>query len=149
MLSKAPPVPLLPPTSSSEEPTTHTAGGESQANPDSNAAAAPVDLPNPEVEQGPAENVHEVRVDAAAGPLRVSFSAGVRVSRREAGEQPQIVAGRARQPKSDLLFSVAAIGLTLAIAVLLVKKFFSLMVFRHSWRVCKEVQAQGIHVVLY
>ena len=125
MLSKAPPVPLPRPTLSSDEPT--TAGGESQANPDSNAAAPLEDLLNPEMEQRPAENVHEVRVDAAAGPLRVSFSAGVRVSRREAaqvGEQSQLIAGRAQQPKNDHLFSVAALGLTLAIAVLLVKKFF-------------------------
>ena len=124
MLSKAPPVPLLPPTSSSEESTTNTTGGESQPNPDTNAAAAPEELPNPELEHRPAENVQEVRVDAAAGPLRVRFSAGVRVSRREAGEQPQIVAGRAQKPMSDRLFSVAAIGLTLAIAFLLAKKFF-------------------------
>lgn len=129
MLSKAPPVPQLPPASSSvsEDPTANAASEDSQANSDSNAAPVPEDVPHPEVEQGPGENVHEVRVDAAAGPLRVTFSAEVRVSRRDAaqtGEQRQMVAGRAQQPKGDRLFSVAAIGLAIAIAVLLAKKFF-------------------------
>lgn len=128
MLSKTPPVPQLPPASSSggEESTANTPGEDSLANPGSSVVAPSENIPNPEVEQEPAENVHEVRVAAAAGPLRVSFSAGVRVSRRDtgqAGEHPQTVAGRTQQPKSDRLFSIAAVGLAVAIAVLLVKKF--------------------------
>ncbi|ONK67593.1 uncharacterized protein A4U43_C05F1700 [Asparagus officinalis] len=123
MLSKAPPVPQL---TSASEPSTNPTGEESQNNPDPNEAESPENNPNRELERRPEENVHELRVDAAAGPLRVSFSAGVRVSREggEAGEQRQVVAGRAQQqPKSDRLFSVAAFGLAVAIVILLVKKY--------------------------
>lgn len=132
MLSKAPPVPQLPPTSSNV-PTTNAAAGEAlQANPDPNAISPRVNPPNPELEQGPEENVHEVRVDAEAGPVRVSFTAGLRVSGRQAaqavqgGEQPHVVTGRAQQqkpPRSDHLLSIAALGLAIAIAFLLVKKY--------------------------
>lgn len=136
MLSKAPPVPQLPPPSNNV-PTTDAAGevpqaipaGEvPQANPEPNAVAPRENPPNPEIEQGPEEDVHEVRVNAAAGPLVVSITAAVRVLRRQAaqaGEQPQAVAGRGQQqkPKSDRLLSAAAVGLAVAIAFLLVKKY--------------------------
>lgn len=124
MLSKAPPVPQLPPPTSKE--VTPSSSGDSQSNAYSTAEPAPDNFPNPELEEVPAEVVHGIRVDAAVGPLEVSLSAGVVVSRREAGqaaEQPQIVANRNQQPMSDRLFSIAAIGLTLAIVALLVKKF--------------------------
>lgn len=125
MLSKAPPVPQLPPPSPTEEATTtDVAVQESQTLSDTNVTPAAEEPQNLELQQV-AEDVHEVRVDAAAGRLRVSFRAGVSVSRstEEAGSQTQAVAATVQKPASDRLFTWAAVGLTVAIVVLLMKKF--------------------------
>ncbi|KAJ0960774.1 hypothetical protein J5N97_001333 [Dioscorea zingiberensis] len=133
MLSKAPPVPEILPTTATDEQTndaiteanTTTDSVTENASPD--AAAASIQEPlNPETEQRMVEDVHEVRVNAAAGPLRVSFTAGVSLSRRasapQSAQQPQRPVARA-QPMDDRLFTLAAIGLTIAISILILKKF--------------------------
>ncbi|KAJ6795563.1 ubiquitin-conjugating enzyme E2 32 [Iris pallida] len=124
MLSKAPPVPQLPPTSPAEEVTTDSARQELPTLSDDNVAPVAEEPQNLELEQL-AEDVHEVRVDAAAGRLRVSFRAGVSVSRstEETASQSPAIDARVQKPASDWLFTWAAVGLTVAIVVLLVKKF--------------------------
>ncbi|KAJ6847282.1 ubiquitin-conjugating enzyme E2 32 [Iris pallida] len=124
MLTKAPPVPQLPPSSPTEEATTDPLPLEPQTLSDTNVVPAAEEAQNLELPQV-AEDVHEVRVDAAAGRLRVSFRAGVSVSRstEEAVSQAQAVAAAVQKPASDRLFTWAAVGLTVAIVVLLVKKF--------------------------
>ncbi|KAI3987508.1 hypothetical protein MKX01_003194 [Papaver californicum] len=75
------------------------------------------------------EDVHEVRVDVILEyPLSVTFTAGLSVSQRVAsGETSHHQAHRSEGtvPKAagDRLFTWAAFGLTIAIAVLLLKKF--------------------------
>jgi ubiquitin-conjugating enzyme E2 J1 len=67
----------------------------------------------PEPDREVVENVHEVGVDAAAGRLRVGFHAEVTVTRG----RPVV-----QKPRDDRVYTWAAIGLTVAIVVLLVKK---------------------------
>ncbi|XP_042510198.1 ubiquitin-conjugating enzyme E2 32-like [Macadamia integrifolia] len=131
MLSKAPPVPQLSPQQISVEPTT-IEEGEAESSPQ-NAGVDAVDEvhPNPEGDDNRmVEDVREVHVNANAGPLRVSFSAGLRVSRQvpvvdpNGNEQPEQRAEiRVQKPSDDRLFTWAAVGLTVAIVVLLLKKF--------------------------
>lgn len=94
------------------------------------------------------ENVHEVNVNANAGPLSVSFSAGYRLATRApagdaADTQPQqeLQADHAhpvqgvtgpgstaqvrpvvQQPPSDSTLTILAIALTIAILALIIKK---------------------------
>lgn len=125
MLGRAPPVPQLAPVQTTDE-RTKNESNEQQINPNANTVAATEDHPNPEMELRVVEDMHGVRVDAAAGRLRVSFSAGVSLSRTpemEASQQPQNPAARAQKPMDDRLLTWAALGLTVAIVALLVKKF--------------------------
>ncbi|KAK6937284.1 Ubiquitin-conjugating enzyme E2 [Dillenia turbinata] len=71
------------------------------------------------------EDRHEVQWNANAGPLRVSLSAGLRVSRRiTVDPNEQVQQQEARSARSNnRLFTLAAIGLSIAIVVLLIKKF--------------------------
>ncbi|KAK8934088.1 Ubiquitin-conjugating enzyme E2 32 [Platanthera zijinensis] len=128
MISKVPPVPELPPPPTTNE---HTGGSsapsEAREADTSNNEAQPhleAAVPNQQVEGAPAENMHELHVDAAAGRLRVRFRAEVAVSRDAAMEANGSTA-RARKPTmmTDRFFNWAAIGLAVAIAALLVKKF--------------------------
>ncbi|OVA02527.1 Ubiquitin-conjugating enzyme [Macleaya cordata] len=129
MLSKAPPVPQPSSQQTSEENSNNIEGEEAQTSQSGDAIAAVAEvLPNPEAEDMILEDVHEVRVNADAGPLSVRFSAGLRVSRRvpaaEAAEQQlQRSEGTVPKPADDRLFTWAAIGLTIAIVFLLLKKF--------------------------
>ncbi|KAF6143334.1 hypothetical protein GIB67_001278 [Kingdonia uniflora] len=129
MLSKAPPVPQ-PSTDQPFEESSTTLDSEAQVGGTENAApAAPGgENPNPEADRIFAD-VREVRVNANAGPLRVSFSAGLRVTRRvpteDANEQQQLQRPAIQVPKpaDDRLFTWAAVGLAVAIVLLLLKKF--------------------------
>ncbi|KAJ4955328.1 hypothetical protein NE237_012111 [Protea cynaroides] len=137
MLSKAPPVPQLSPPQIANESSTSVEGegeGEAEAEAEGspqNAGVAALDEghQNPEGDGNRiVEDVHEVRVNANAGPLRVSFSAGLRMSRQvpavDPNEQPQLRPEvRVQKPSDDRLFTWAAVGLTIAIGVLLLKKF--------------------------
>nr|XP_010938255.1 ubiquitin-conjugating enzyme E2 32 [Elaeis guineensis] len=119
MLSRAPPVPQLAPVQTTDE-QKKNASNEQQINPHSNTVGVTEDHPNPEMERRVVE-------DAAAGRLRVSFSAEVSLSRTpeevEIGEQPQNPVARAQKPMDDRLLTWVAVGLTVAIIALLVKKF--------------------------
>lgn len=128
MLAKAPPVPPLTAMTSSEgttpqqnaPPATDQNQNEAAVNGNANAnndfeldpGHAQQNL-IPEPDREVVENVHEVRVDAAAGRLRVGFRAEVTVTRG----QPVV-----QKARDDRLYTWAAIGLTIAIVVLLVKK---------------------------
>ncbi|XP_058082065.1 ubiquitin-conjugating enzyme E2 32 [Magnolia sinica] len=128
MLSKAPPIPQLPPPQPSDE-NSSDREAEAQTSPENaDGVVAPIEEhPNPQPEPRIMEDVHEVHVNANAGPLQVSFSAGFRLSREvpEAGpsEQLQRADARVQVSADDRLFTWAAVGLTVAIVVLLVKKF--------------------------
>ncbi|KAG9457869.1 hypothetical protein H6P81_002377 [Aristolochia fimbriata] len=127
MLSKAPPV--CQPTSASlaEEISSHEEGEETEVNSENiEATAAATEHPNqPDEEPVTVENVREVRVNADAGPLRVSFTAGFQLTRRMTAEPSQQTPNPATQVQKpdDRLFTWAAVGLTIAIVVLLIKKF--------------------------
>ncbi|RWV99367.1 hypothetical protein GW17_00037727 [Ensete ventricosum] len=124
MLSKAPPVPQLPPTPTTEP--TDIVVNEEQVNAGSDAITATEDLPTQEVEQGAMEDGHEVRGNAVTGPPRVGLSAGVSLSMTpaaEVGEQPQRPAARAQNSLDDRVLTWAAIWLVVAILLLLAKKF--------------------------
>nr|XP_010914567.1 ubiquitin-conjugating enzyme E2 32 [Elaeis guineensis] len=129
MLSKAPPVPQIPSTATTGEAPNDAASEEGQMEAsDSNTLVPAEQHPHPELEQRIVEDVREVRVNAAAGGIRLSFSAGVRLSRRVPAaaidEQAQGNEARVQKPPmDDRLFTWAAIGLTVAIVILLVKKF--------------------------
>lgn len=129
MLSKAPAVPQIPSTATTgNEPSNAASEEERMEIPDSNALVPPEQHPHPELEQRIVEDVREVHVNAAAGGIRLSFSAGVRLSRRvpAAATDEQVQGNEARvqkPPMDDRLFTWAAIGLTVAIVLLLVKKF--------------------------
>lgn len=119
ILSKAPSVPQLPPTPTTEP--TEIVVNEEQVNADSDAIAAAEDLPNQEVEQGAMEDGHVDRGNATTGPP----SAGVSLSRTPAAEvveQPQRRTARAPNSLDDRVLTWAAIWLVIAILLLLAKK---------------------------
>lgn len=127
MLSKAPPVPQL--TSASPITREELALGDRG----NEAFPANESLPGGGIEEDTSEiepveeNVHEVQVNANAGPLHVSISAKIsRTAVSETSRQTQRPQSLAPKPADDRLFSWAAIGLTVAIVVLLLKKFMKL-----------------------
>ncbi|XP_072975041.1 ubiquitin-conjugating enzyme E2 32-like [Typha angustifolia] len=132
MLAKVPPVPPLSPTTTTDE-QPNNADRQMQTNPNSDVVTPSGALPDPDAEQRVVEDVREVRLNAAAGHLRLSFTAGVRLSRRvpaaeaadEQSPRPEArLVTRVRKPSSDGRFLTwAAVGLTLAIVILLVKKY--------------------------
>lgn len=119
MLSKSPIIPQLVPEDHSNE--------APEANHDQNVGVIADGEQNaPDAHDMIIENLREVHWNANAGPLRVSLSAGLRVTRRvtvDPNEQLQMPEARTRTRNDDRLFTWAAIGLTIAIAVLLLKKF--------------------------
>lgn len=129
MLTKAPPVPEPPPPANANELASSSIPEESQKTNCSNneAPSAEIAVPNPQVEGMVAEDMHELHVDAAAGRLRLSIRAEVAVSRETVPEvnlQPERNSVlRAQKPATDRVFNWAAIGLAVAILVLIVKKF--------------------------
>lgn len=127
MLSKAPPVPVPQPGSSDvseDKPANKEAGVLATSESAELAAAAGEELQNP-----PASN----RIVEEAVPEEISMNANVRPEAgRAAREVPSSRATaqvqrrpetRVSKPTDDRLFTWAAIGLTLAIVVLLLKKF--------------------------
>lgn len=128
MLSKAPPVPqlasnLLP----AAVPQTDNLQNAEQQGESSNTNVSTVERQNPPVERE-RNVVHEVRLDAEAGPYRVRISAGVVVRRNPAEQRPlqqlQLAANTSTQrPSDDRLYTWAAVGLAVAIMILLVKKY--------------------------
>ncbi|PKA54667.1 Ubiquitin-conjugating enzyme E2 32 [Apostasia shenzhenica] len=124
MLSKVPPVPQLPSSTITVGQTNSNASEDpQQINTTNNESPSTGDLaPNPEAEERAADDAHEVRVDAAAGRLHVSFRAEAAVS-RDARPEANSTTVRAQKPTDDRFLTLAAIGLTVAIAILLVKKF--------------------------
>ncbi|OVA16777.1 Ubiquitin-conjugating enzyme [Macleaya cordata] len=122
MLSKVLPAPQLSPQQTPDDNSTNEAG-EAQVRPQ-NGDGIDEGHPNPEADGRIVEDAREVHVNAGAGPLRVSFSAGLTVSRQAPATDPSAVtAVRVPTPANDRLFTWAAIGLAIAIAFLLLKKF--------------------------
>ena len=80
--------------------------------------------------------INEVHWNANAGPLRVSFSAGLIISRRvntnhiEQLQRPEARAGRV---VGDRFFTWTAIGLAISIVVLVLKKFIKASGSEASW----------------
>ncbi|GAV70865.1 UQ_con domain-containing protein, partial [Cephalotus follicularis] len=115
MLSKAPPVPQLDPTQGSEE---HHPNNEIEAQAGSQDAEPPMaageQLPNPAVGDRIVVEVHE-------GPVNVNPSPAVVRSPRDVPTRGSEM--RVQKPADDRLFTLAAVGLTIAIMVLLLKKF--------------------------
>lgn len=120
VLSKAPPVPQLSPSQGSDE---HTTSGEGEAratSQDVGAVATAEELQNPAVVE--IEEVHEAPVNVNPTPtgVRVSTDSPARGLSDQLLQKPE---PRVQKPADDRLFTLAAIGLTIAIVVLLLKKF--------------------------
>lgn len=119
MLSKAPPVPQLTPLHQSDDNSTSRDGG-AQASPQNAVAVAAIEEhPNLVPEPRIVENVGEVHMNANTGPLGVTGQ----VTDVGPSEQQRRVQVRDSKTIEDRLFTLAAIGLTLAIVFLLVKKY--------------------------
>ncbi|MED6175330.1 Ubiquitin-conjugating enzyme E2 32 [Stylosanthes scabra] len=132
MLSKAPPVPELSPSQTSEE----------QEQPRIEEAKAEVDLQNPEDSPAGEENAdqaadeiveeQELPINANPDPNPAGIEASTEIPSAVSGTQSpqksntmiQNLKPETRvQKPDDRMFTVAAIGLTIAIVVLLLKKF--------------------------
>ncbi|XP_057956871.1 ubiquitin-conjugating enzyme E2 32 [Malania oleifera] len=119
MLSKVPQVPQVSPSESSDEHSPKIEG-EAPASPqNADPASAGEGHQNPGPDDRIAEDPHEAPGNANARPvLSRQVSAG------DSGEQllqtPEL---RVQRPADDRLFTWAAVGLTIAIVVLLLKKF--------------------------
>ncbi|KAF5941535.1 hypothetical protein HYC85_019177 [Camellia sinensis] len=123
MLSKAPPVPQPNPTQASEE---HPANEEDESNQsplEAGAVAAGEELTNPVVGDRIIEEQHGAPLNANPGSAELGvprqFPAGP--SREQLLQRS--VPRRVQKPADDRLFTWAAVGLTIAIVVLLLKKF--------------------------
>ena len=123
MLSKPPIVPQLSlPLTINEQPIAPLSE-DPQTNPTSSEAVAPVERPPVPEPDRPVEDVRELRLNATAGHIRISFR--VRISRRVpatvTNERPQRREARVQMPLLDeCLFTLAAIGLATGIMVVLV-----------------------------
>ena len=122
MLSKAPLVPQTNPTQVSEENSAHE---QNEANPipqNAGVVAYGDELTNPDVGDRLVEEPHEAPVNVNPRPEGLSVSRMVRAgpSTEQLLQNP---APRVQKPSDDRLFTLAAIGLTIAIVVLLLKKF--------------------------
>ena len=122
MLSKAPPVPQLSPSQASEEHPTDR-DGEAQANQqDSATMVAGNGLPNQAVVDRVVEE--EPVAPANANPLPDDIRFMREIPARGPSIQPlQRPEMRVQRSADDRLFTWAAVGLTIAILVLLFKKF--------------------------
>lgn len=123
MLSKAPPVPQVNSSQAPEEQSTNI-DGEAQVNLQ-NAGAIPTgEVQNPPVAVGDriVEEMHEVPVNTDTSPANVRASREV-PSSGLADQLLQKPENRAHKAADDRLFTLAAVGLTIAIVVLLLKKF--------------------------
>lgn len=122
MLSKAPPVPQLSPSESSEESPANKEIEVPASSQDVEGVATREALPNPEVGDRIIEEVQEV--PATVNPNTTGVRASREVLARAPSEQPlPRPETRVQKPADDRLFTWAAVGLTIAILVLLLKKF--------------------------
>ncbi|GFZ09075.1 ubiquitin-conjugating enzyme 32 [Actinidia rufa] len=122
MLSKAPPVAQTNPAQVSEENSAHE---QNEVNPipqDAGVVAAGEGLTNPDVGDRIVEEPNEDPVNVNPRPEGLGVSRLVR-ARPSTGQLLQNPAPRVQKPSDDRLFTLAAIGLTIAIVVLLLKKF--------------------------
>lgn len=126
MLSKAPPVPQLSPTQDSEEHLTNKEGEAQGSLQEEAAVAAPPSNPaageNPAVGDRIIEEVVEAPVNVNPGSTGVTASTETPAgdSSNRLLHRPET---RVQKPADDRLFTWAAVGLTIAIMVLLLKKF--------------------------
>lgn len=121
MLSKAPPVPQINPSPASED---HPSSREGEVNGGSQNAGATLTgegLPNPAADNRIVEEVQEAPLNANPTPElpRVLNEAPSGGSSRLV-QKPEM---KVQKPTEDRLFTLAAVGLTIAILVLLLKKF--------------------------
>lgn len=120
MLSKAPPVPQLSPSDTPEEQPTKSEEDTAQASAQNgDVSPASEGLPNPLVGERVVEEHQEVPANASPPPARARAATEIHSSnqvlqRREA---------RVQRTADDRLFTWAAVGLTIAIVILLLKKF--------------------------
>uniref|UniRef100_A0A2P2LU66 Uncharacterized protein MANES_03G203400 n=1 Tax=Rhizophora mucronata TaxID=61149 RepID=A0A2P2LU66_RHIMU len=127
MLSKTPPVAQLSPTQGSEQNDTNREGEGQAFIQDAGSVATSEDVPNPTVGENLAEGgrfveVQEASANANHSPSEVGASAVIPA--RGPNEQlAQNAQTRAPKQADDRLFTWAAVGLTIAIMVLLLKKF--------------------------
>lgn len=122
MLSKAPPVPQLCPSETPEEQPTKIEEGDAQAgSQNSDVAQAAEGLPNPSVGERVVEEHQESPANANPGLARERVPSEVHSSNQVLQRQEV----RAQRPADDRLFTWAAVGLTIAIVVLLLKKFMN------------------------
>lgn len=126
MLSKAPPVPQLSsPQGSDENPTNAEVLLQADMQ---NVGAADVQAPSdPTVGDRIAEEVHEAPANAEApvnaDPNHMGARVASEVARNPSNQPLQKPLTRVQKPGDDRLLTWAAIGLTIAILVLLLKKF--------------------------
>eukprot|EP01018_Ginkgo_biloba_P013877 Gb_31982 [translate_table: standard] len=132
MLKKGPPVPQL--CTVTDNAAAHEQSEPSEDVVEANAVTAATAEQQEVEEPDIPGNVHELRVDANAGPLRVRISAGLRLSTRpldadtEMGQREQEVRNnpatlRQQTLHDDRGLTLLAVGLSMAIIALLVKKF--------------------------
>lgn len=122
MLSKAPPVPQLSPSQASEE---HSMDrdGVTQANQQDSVSMAGGDgLPNQAVGDRVVEEepVAPANANPAPAEIRVVREVPARGPSNQPLQRPEL---RVQKSADDRLFTWAAVGLTIAILVLLLKKF--------------------------
>ncbi|KAE8708821.1 Ubiquitin-conjugating enzyme E2 J1 [Hibiscus syriacus] len=125
MLSKAPSVPQLSPSQASEEHPTNS-DGEAQANQQYTITmVAENGPPNPTLHDGAVEEEPLAQTNANPGNAETRVRAAVReIPGWEPSHQPpQRPEVRVQRSADDRLFTWAAVGLTIAIFVLLFKKF--------------------------
>lgn len=121
MLSKAPPVPQINPSPASED---HPSSREDEVNGGSQNAGAMLTgegLPRPAADDRIVEEIQEAPLNANPTPElpRVLNEAPSGGSSRLV-QKPEM---KVQKPTEDRLFTLAAVGLTIAILVLLLKKF--------------------------
>ena len=126
MLSKAPSVPRQNSVQGSEEHPKNSEGGAWAQ--DAGAVASAEKLPNPAVSEIQEEGERVIK-EAHEAPVKVNPSpTGTSVSREvpargSSDQQLQRPVIRVQKPADDRLFTWASVGLTIAIVVLLLKKF--------------------------
>ncbi|XP_061986805.1 ubiquitin-conjugating enzyme E2 32-like [Populus nigra] len=128
MLSKAPSVPQQNPAQGSEEHPNNCVRETQESSQDAGAVTAAEDLPNPavgeiqEVGERVFEEVHETHITANPSPAGTSASREV-PAKSSSDQLLQRQVTRVQKPADDRLFTWAAVGLAIAIVVLLLKKF--------------------------
>lgn len=121
MLSKAPPVPQLSASNDSEEKPADR-DGETPARSQDADAATNDGLPDAATGDRITEEVHEIPANVDPNPTAIRAPPEVSASRSSHRTLPRPET-RVQKPADDRLFTLAAVGLTIAIAVLLFKKF--------------------------